>query len=98
MVLSSINSWRTLQADVIRAGGYITSAVAYVERPELSAALLDQVIHGFEKEILPNADLVRINSAVMAKHTRRTKISSMFVEGGGGRDLVRKRHGHRVVS
>lgn len=67
MVLSSINSWRTLQASVIRASGYVTSAVAYIERPELSAASLDQVIHGFEKEILSNADLVRIGSAVMAK-------------------------------
>lgn len=66
MVLSSINTWRTLQAGVIRASGYVTSAVTYIERPELSAALVDQVIHGFEKEILSNADLVRIGSAVMA--------------------------------
>lgn len=69
MVLSSINSWRALQATMIRATSYITSSVANIERAELSAALLDQVMHGFEKEILSNADLVRIGASATTKQT-----------------------------
>ncbi|KAH8759923.1 hypothetical protein F5883DRAFT_564213 [Diaporthe sp. PMI_573] len=65
IILSSINLWRTLQANVIRASSYITSAIANVDRPVLSAALLDQVLHGFEKEILSNTDLVRIGRSKM---------------------------------
>ena len=65
MILSSINLWRTLQANMIRASSYITSAIANVDRAVLSAALLDQVLHGFEKEILSNTDLVRIGQSKM---------------------------------
>lgn len=67
MILSSINSWRTLQASMIRASSYITSAVVNIELADLSAALLDQVTHGFEKDILSNADMVRIGGSVGAK-------------------------------
>lgn len=70
MVLSSINTWRTLQASMIRATSYITSAVAKIERAELSAALLDQAMHGFEKDILSNADLVRIGASVRTSKTQ----------------------------
>lgn len=63
LILSSVNSWRSLQAYIIRASGYVTSAIVYVDRADLSAVLLDQVTHGFEKEILSNADLVRIGDA-----------------------------------
>lgn len=70
MVLSTINTWRTLQASMIRASSYITSAVANIDRAELSAALLDQVMHGFEKEVLSNADLVRIGGSVGTSKTR----------------------------
>ena len=69
MVLSSINSWRALQASLIRASSYVTSAIANIERAELSAALLNQVIHGFEKQILSNEDLVRIGGSTMASST-----------------------------
>ena len=69
MILSSITSWRALQASMIRASSYITTAVVNIDRAELSAALLDQVMHGFEKEILSNADMVRIGSSVMGKET-----------------------------
>lgn len=63
MVLSSINMWRTLQANLIRFGDYLTSVIANIDRRALSAALLDQALHEFEKEILSNADLVRIGGS-----------------------------------
>jgi hypothetical protein len=65
MILSSTNMWMTLQANTIRASSYFTSAIANIDRPVLSAALIDQVLHGFEKEILSNSDLVRIGSSNM---------------------------------
>lgn len=67
MILSSMNSWRILQANMIRASNYVTGAVANIERTDLSAALLSQVVHGFEKDILTNSDLVRIGGAAMGK-------------------------------
>lgn len=60
MILSSPTFWRALQANLIRASSYITSAIVNIDRPTLSAALLNQAMHGFEKEILSNADLARI--------------------------------------
>lgn len=69
MILSSINSWRIFQASMIRASDYITSAVANIDRTDLSAALLSQVVHGFEKDILSNSDLVRISGSAVAKKT-----------------------------
>lgn len=60
MILSSPTIWRALQANLIRASSYITSAIVNIDRPTLSAALLNQAMHGFEKEILSNADLARI--------------------------------------
>lgn len=67
MILSSINSWRILQANMIRVSNYITGAVANIDRTDLSAALLSQVMHGFEKDILSNSDLVRISGSSRAK-------------------------------
>lgn len=60
MILSSPTFWRALQANLIRASSYITSAIINIDRLTLAAALLNQVMHGFEKEILSNADLARI--------------------------------------
>lgn len=74
MVLSSISTWRTLQASMLRATSYITSAVANIERAELSAALMDQAMHGFEKDILSNADLVRISGSVRTNKTQTSQI------------------------
>lgn len=64
MILSYVNVWRTLHAGIIRASNYITTAIVNVDRADMSAALLDQVMHGFEKDILSNADLVRIGGSV----------------------------------
>lgn len=60
MILSSPTFWRALQANLIRASSYITSAITNIDRPTLAAALLNQAMHGFEKEMLSNADLARI--------------------------------------
>lgn len=67
MILSSINSWRILQGNMIRASNYITSAVPNIDRTDLSAALLSQVIHGFDGDILSNSDLVRIGGVAMGE-------------------------------
>lgn len=65
MVWSSISFWRSVHANVFRATNLITRAIPNISRTELSAAILDQVTRGFEKEILSNADLVRIGGAAL---------------------------------
>ncbi|RYP61450.1 hypothetical protein DL770_009791 [Monosporascus sp. CRB-9-2] len=57
MVLSSIAFWRSVQANMFRAANALTRAIPNINRTELSAAILDQAVRGFEKEALSNADL-----------------------------------------
>ena len=40
---------------------------AEVDVTEMAAAMIEQVMHGFEKDPLDNADLVRIGKKAMAK-------------------------------
>jgi len=70
MVWSSITFWRRAQANVFRAMNVFTRAIPNISRTELSAAILDQVVHGFEKEDLSNADLVRIGGAALEKKAK----------------------------
>lgn len=52
----------------------VSSAIRYVVRMmlprvhvrDMSAALLDQVVHGFEKETLMSADMTRIGQKALA--------------------------------
>ena len=56
-----------MQADVFRATNIFTRAIPNISRTELSAAILDQAVHGFEKKDLSNADLVRIGYEALKK-------------------------------
>lgn len=63
MVTSSATFWRSVQATLFGFTNMFTRAIPNVSRTELTAAILDQVVHGFEKEPLTNADLVKIGRA-----------------------------------
>lgn len=55
-------SWAILSS-AFRVANVFTRAIPNVSRSELATAVLDQAIHGFEKETLSNADLVRLGQA-----------------------------------
>lgn len=73
MVWAPTTFWRTAHANAFRATNLITRAIPNISRAELSAAILDQVVHGFEREDLSNADLVRIGGAALKKIPRRRR-------------------------
>lgn len=52
---------------MFRATNVVTRAIPNISVTELSAAILDQIVRGFEKEALSNADLVRIGQAALGK-------------------------------
>ncbi|RYO99413.1 hypothetical protein DL764_006808 [Monosporascus ibericus] len=70
MVWSSITFWRSVQANIFRATNVLTRVIPNISLTELSAAILDQVVRGFEKEALSNADLVRIGGAALKKKAK----------------------------
>jgi hypothetical protein len=43
----------------------VTRTIPNVSRTQLSAAVLNQAVHGFQKETLSNNDLVRIGNAAL---------------------------------
>ncbi|KAJ5154685.1 uncharacterized protein N7500_010124 [Penicillium coprophilum] len=60
-VISSSTTWsRALVANLFRILNLFGRPLPNVQRNELAAAVLSQVMDGFEKETLLNADLVRI--------------------------------------
>lgn len=65
MVTSSVSFWRTTQYLLFSFTNMFTRAIPNVSRTELAAALLDQVVYGFEKEPLTNSDLIQLGQAVM---------------------------------
>ena len=67
MVTSSITFWRTVQAGLFGFTNLMTRAIPNVSRRQVAAAVLDQLVHGFEKETLSNADLVRLGDAALWK-------------------------------
>jgi len=67
MVWAPTTFWRTAHANAFRATNIFTRAIPNISRTELSAAILDQLVHGFEKEDLSNADLVRIGGAALKR-------------------------------
>jgi len=67
MVWAPMTFWRTAHANAFRVTNLITRAIPNISRAELSAAILDQVVHGFEREDFSNADLVCIGGAALKK-------------------------------
>jgi hypothetical protein len=66
MVTSSVTFWRAAQARLFGFTNMFTRAIPNVARTELAAALLGQVVDGFEKEPLTNADLIRLGRVALA--------------------------------
>lgn len=65
MITSSVTFWRTVQALLFGFTNMFTRAIPNVSRTELAAAILGQVVRGFEKEPLTNANLVQLGRAVL---------------------------------
>lgn len=65
LVISSATWARAAMASMFSAVNFFTRAIPNVAVDELSTAVLDQVIAGFEKETLSNADLVRLGQAAL---------------------------------
>lgn len=60
-VIANSTTWsRAIVANIFRVINLIGRPFPNIHRSELAAALLSQAVNGFEKEILLNADLVRI--------------------------------------
>lgn len=60
-----INSDKTVTRQVIGTFLRVTGALPSLRVEEISAAMLQQVANGFEKEPLDNADLTRIGKAAL---------------------------------
>ncbi|KAK3683409.1 hypothetical protein B0T22DRAFT_538509 [Podospora appendiculata] len=65
MVWTHLTFWRSVQASILRTINVVTRVIPNIARTELAAAMLDQITHGFEKQILTNADLVRIGGLAL---------------------------------
>ena len=60
-VVTILTTWaRAALASVFSVLNIFTRAIPNVTREDLAAAVLGQVLHGFDKEMLSNADLVRL--------------------------------------
>ncbi|KUJ06458.1 uncharacterized protein LY89DRAFT_790483 [Mollisia scopiformis] len=66
MVTSSVTFWRTAQAILFGFTNIFTRAIPNISRTELATAMLGQVIRGFKKEPLTNADLLRLGRVGLA--------------------------------
>jgi hypothetical protein len=65
-VVTNSTTWsRAALASLFRVINVFTRAIPNVNRRELSAAVLNQAVHGFDKETLSNADLVRLGQAAL---------------------------------
>lgn len=67
MVTSSVTFWRAAQALLFGFINMFTRVIPNVSRAELSAAILGQVVHGFEKDLLANADLIQLGQAALQR-------------------------------
>lgn len=60
-LIANSTTWsRALVANLFRIVSRFGRPIPNIQRSELAAAVLNQVMHGFEKETLLNADLVRV--------------------------------------
>ncbi|KAE9364252.1 hypothetical protein N431DRAFT_388245 [Stipitochalara longipes BDJ] len=63
MITSSITVGRAALAGFFGFTNLFTAALKNITREDCATAILRQVVHGFEKETLTNADLVRLGRA-----------------------------------
>lgn len=67
-VVTNSTTWsRTMLASIFRVVNLFTRALPNVSRNELAAAVLNQVIYGFDKANLSNNDLIRIGQSTLQK-------------------------------
>jgi len=66
IITSSITVTRAAISAFYGFTNLFTDSLLNVSRKDCAAAILHQVVHGFEKETLGNADLVRIGRAAQA--------------------------------
>ena len=65
-VIANSTTWsRALVANLFRVVNLIGRPFPNIHRSELAAAVLNQAVNGFEKEILLNADLVRLGQKTL---------------------------------
>lgn len=63
-VITSSTTWiKATVASAFSATNFFTRAFANITLQEVSSAVLNQVVDGFEKGTLSNADLVRLGQA-----------------------------------
>lgn len=63
VVTSTSTYGRAAAESLFRFTNMFTRAIPNVTRVEIAKAVLGQVVGGFEKEVLTNADLVRLGQA-----------------------------------
>lgn len=66
LITDSTTAWRSVVATVVHSG---VSPIAGISTTAVVAAMLDQVIHGFEKESLMNDELVSIGAKVLQEQS-----------------------------
>ena len=66
IITSSITVTRAAISAIYSFTNVFTNSLMNISRKDCAAALLHQVVHGFEKETLGNADLLRIGRATQA--------------------------------
>lgn len=60
-MIANSSTWsRALVANLFRIVNLFRRPLSNIQRSQLAAAVLNQVMDGFEKETLSNADLIRI--------------------------------------
>ena len=65
-VVTNSTTWsRAILAFMFRGVNLVTRKIPNVDLREVSAAVISQAIHGFEKETLSNNDLVRLGQAAL---------------------------------
>jgi hypothetical protein len=70
-VITSSTTWmRAAVASAFSATNFFTRAFANITLEDVSSAVLNQVVDGFEKETLSNSDLVRLGQ--VASDLRKT--------------------------
>lgn len=67
VVVNSTSLGRAMLASTFRVVNVFTRAIPNIRREELSAAVLDLAVKGFNKEVVKNNELVRIGQTAL-KH------------------------------
>lgn len=69
VITNSTTWWRAALATMFKITNAITFNAGFpnIDRSQLAAAILEQAVRGFEKQMLSNGDLVRLGTAAASK-------------------------------